>query len=113
MTTSIDGEAHDHRDGAEQSGLLILPHERDAEPAGMKLKHDVGLGGADLRHLRRVIGLIESRIDLADDLAFEEPLEAGERILSGLIVRREDERLLVAEIGGVLAGALMQRVVLP
>ena len=59
------------------------------------------------------VGLIETGIDLADDLALEEALETFERILAGLIVRREDERLLVTEIGRVLAGAFMQGVVLP
>ena len=53
----------------------------------MELEDGVGLGGADLRHFRRIIGLVEPRIDLADDLALEEALEAGERILAGLIVR--------------------------
>ena len=45
------GAARTMRNGAEQSGLLILPHEGDAETAWMELKHHVGLGIADLRHL--------------------------------------------------------------
>ena len=79
----------------------------------MELKHDVRLGGADLRHFRRIVGLVETGIDFADDLALEVALEAGESVFAGLIVRREDERLFVTEIGGVLAGAFVQRIVLP
>ena len=100
--------SNDHGDGAQQPRLLVLPQERDAEPAGMELKHHVRLGGTDLRHLRRIVGLVEAGIGLADDLALEQALEAGERVLPGLIIRRQDERLLVSEIGDVLAGALVQ-----
>ena len=71
----------------------------------MKLENDVGIGGADLRHFGRKIGLIQPGIDFADNLAFEQPLEALDRIFAGLIVRRQHQRLVVSPGGRVLAGA--------
>ena len=74
----------------------------------MELEHDIRVRRANLGHFGGEVGLIQLGIDLAGDLALEEALEPVERVLAGLIVRREDERLLVAEVGGVLAGALVR-----
>ena len=76
--------------------LRILLHEGDAHAAGQEEEHAVGARGADLRDLGGIVGLAELGVDLADQLALVEALEAVQRIRAGRVVRRQDEHLLDA-----------------
>ena len=75
--------------------LMPMPPEEEVD--------GVGLGRLDLGDLRGVVLLPELGIDLLDDLAVVEPLEPGQRVLSGRVVRRQDEGGLVARVRDVLA----------
>src|SRR4051812_38852199 len=72
-----------------------------------------GESRTQLRELRRVIGLAEPRIELAGHVALVEALEAGNRILSALVIGRHDEHpAAVRLVGDVLADGLVSAVVL-
>ena len=104
---------HDHRDLILQARLRPLLEEGDAGAARMELEHGVRLVGADAGDLGGEVGLVEAGVDFLDDGAIVHALEAGQRILASLIVRRQQNHLLVAELLGERAGGFMQVVVLP
>ena len=81
-------------------------------PPGMKTKKASGLAAAILRQLGGEVELAQRRVDLVGDLAFEVLLEAADHVLAGLVVRRQQEGLLVALVLRVLAEHLGRLVVL-
>src|SRR5215212_5721092 len=68
---------HDQWHVARQAGGDELLDEIDAHAAGQEDVERVGLGGAYLGELGRVIELPELRVDLGGHVAFVEALEAG------------------------------------
>ena len=82
-------------------------------PPGRKNVDRIRARSADLRDLRRIVGLAELGIELACELALVEALVARQRIGAGRVVGRQDEGLLVARGIGVVAHRLVQIVVLP
>jgi hypothetical protein len=102
---------HDQRNL--QTGLVILPHERNAQSARLEGMDDVRIGRADRRNLDREIGLVETRIFLFHHLAGEVPPESGHHFLAGRVVRRQQEGLLVAERLRKRACAFALSVILP
>ena len=96
-----------------EPGADVLLDEVDAHPAGQEDVDGLRLGGADLGELGGVVELAELGVVLADDLALERSLEAGERVLAGLVVRRDQvDALQVARVG-VLSRRLVVGVVGP
>jgi hypothetical protein len=89
-----------------------LLHESDAHAAGEEEKHGIRAGCTDLRDFGRIVGLAELGVDLADKLALVVALEAVQRIRTCRIIRREDEHLLDALGLRVVAGGLVEIVVL-
>ena len=96
-----------------EAGADVLLDEVDAHAAGQEDVDGLRLGGADLGELGGVVELAELGVVLADDLALEGALEAGERVLAGLVVRRDEVHALQVARVGVLAGRLVVRVVRP
>ena len=95
-----------------EAGLAVLLHQIDAHAARHEGEDRVGLRGSDLRQLGGEIDLPERREDLIDHLALIGALEPGERVLAGLIVRRQQEQRLVALVLRVFAEHLVHLVVL-
>ncbi len=93
--------------------MLILAHERNTHAARMKLEDHIGIGGANLRHLCRIISLVELGVDFTDNFALEPALEARQRILARLIVRGKNEGALEAFLFRSNARCLVERVILP
>ena len=107
----VDREGGEERDRA-QARLTVLAHQVDAHAAGHEREHRVGLGGRDLGELTREVELAERGEHLVHHLALVGMLEAGERVLAGLVVRREQDQALVALVLGVLAQHLVDLIVL-
>ena len=110
----VGGEAgQQQRRVLAEAGADVLLDEVDAHAAGQEDVDRLRLGGADLGELGGVVELAELGVVLADDLALERALEAGERVLAGLVVRRDQvDALQVARVR-VLAGGLVVGVVRP
>ncbi len=53
------------------------------------MKTALGLARAQLRELGRVVELVDLGVELVDDLALVEALEAGDHVLARLVVGRE------------------------
>ena len=66
-----------------------LLDEVHAHAAGHEGEDRFGLQGGDLRELGLEVERVERNVDFLDDLALVVALEAGERVLAGLIVRRQ------------------------
>ena len=81
-------------------------------PPGMKVKIASGFMRGDLGKLGLEIEIVQRNVGFLDDLALVVALEAGERVLAGLIVRREQVDLLVAAVLRDLAENLVVLVVL-
>ena len=86
-----------------QTGLTILLDQVDAHAARHEREQRIGLGGGDVGELGREIELPQRRVDLVYDLALELALDAGQRVLAGLVVGRHQKQALVALVLGVLA----------
>ena len=63
-------------------------------PPGRKAKIASGFRRGDLREFGREVERVQRDVDFVDDLALEVALEAGERVLAGLIVRRQQKTFL-------------------
>jgi hypothetical protein len=96
-----------------EAGADELLDEIDPHAAGQEDVEHLRLGGADLGQLGGVVELAELGVVLADDLALEGALEAGERVLAGLVVRRHQVDALHAALVRELACRLVVRVVRP
>src|SRR5262249_11087680 len=83
-----------------------LLDEIDAHAPGQEHVQRLGLRGADLRELGGVVELPERGVHLLDQLPFVVALEAGGRVVSADIVRREEQHALQPLRGDVLAGGL-------
>ena len=97
------GSRHHHRDLILEARLRPLLQEGDARAAGVELEDGVGLRCTDARHFSGEVRLVEACIDLFDHLTAIHALEAGESILTRLIIGGEENHLLVTKLLGECA----------
>ena len=88
----VHREGGEERDPVGEAGLAVLLDEVHAHAARHEGEDRVGLRGGDLGELGREVELVQRDVDLVDDLALEVALEAGDRVLAGLVVRRQQDR---------------------
>ena len=105
-----EGGEEDHLVG--QAGLAELLDQVHAHAARHEGEDRVRLLRRELGEFGREVELAERNIDLVDDLALEVALEAGDRVLAGLIVRHEQNDALEIAVLRHLAENLVVLVVL-
>ena len=108
----IDRERGQEGDLVGEAGLAELLDEVHAHAAGDEGKNRVRAGRGNARELGGVIELAKRHIHLVEDFAAEFVLEAGGRVLAGLIVRHDDDDLLEPGILGILAQNFVHLIVL-
>ena len=91
--------------------LYELPEERDTRPPREKDIDPLGLGGADLSDLARIIDGLDVGVELGKQLALERPLGPGDIVTSGLVVEAHRDHRFDALLGHVGAHRLSQRIV--
>src|SRR5437879_150801 len=97
-----------------EAGLGILREELNAGGAGIEREDRIGFGSARLGELDGEVELIGPLgIFLADDAALEVRLEAGDHVLAGSVVGRDQERRLDAFLVEVFADRLWNLIALP
>ena len=104
--------AGDQGDVFGQTRPYELLDEVDAHGAGQEEIHGIGLGGAQLGQLGRVVDLPHLGVDLVGHLALELALEAGERILARGVVGGDQHHAAKFLVGRKLAGGFVKLVVL-